>query len=247
MRKQGRQLAAIAAASIALAVGFPGTVPAADWDHAHMDDDPVIGMVLLDEFEWQNASPDDALAWNVSGWLGRDTGRLLFRSEGDLSDGDVEELRAELLWSKPIAAWWDLVGGLRQDAGPGPGRSYGLIGLQGLAPYRVHVEADLYAGERGQVGARFESAYKLLLTNRLILVPRAELQAFGKDDAATRTGSGLSQLELGLRLRYEIRRELAPYVGVEWTGHYGDTADFAREDREAVRDARFVAGIRVWF
>ena len=215
--------------------------------HAHMDDDPLVGMVLVDELEWQDASPDDALAWNVSAWLGHDTGRVLFRSEGKITNGDVEDGRVELLWSKPIAAWWDLVGGLRQDFGTGPGQPYGLIGVQGTAPYRFHIEADLFGGERGQVGTRLESTYEILLTNRLIAEPRAELQAFSKDDADLGIGSGPSQLEVGLRLRYEIRREFAPYVGVEWQGTFGDTADFAGDAGEPARDTRFVAGLRCWF
>ncbi len=244
MRSQNRRRSVGIAAFLMLVSG--GAV-AEGMDHAHMNDDPLVGMLLVDQFEWQDTSPDSTLAWNVSAWLGHDTGRLLFRSEGDRADGSVNDLRAELLWSKPVAAWWDLVGGLRQDAGEGPGRTYGLVGVQGLAPYRLHVEADLFAGERGQVGTRLEASYEILLTNRLIMVPKAELQAFGKDDAATGLGSGLSQLELGLRLRYEIRREIAPYVGVEWAGRFGDTADFARVDNEAVRDTRVVAGIRLWF
>lgn len=234
--------------ALCLLAGFHQSIAtAAGTGHAHMDDDPLVGMFLMDELEWQGASPDDALAWNVSAWLGRDTGRLLFRSEGEMASGDVEASRTELLWSKPIAAWWDLVGGLRQDIGTGPGRTYGLVGVQGTAPYRFHIEADLFGGERGQVGTRLESSYEILLTNRLIAQPRAELQAFGKDDAATGIGSGLSQLELGLRLRYEIRREFAPYVGVEWQGKFGDTADLARAAGESVRDTRFVAGLRFWF
>jgi copper resistance protein B len=230
-----------------LAVLHQGVAIAAEMAHLHMNDDPLVGMVLVDELEWQDASPDDALAWNLSAWLGHDTGRLLFRSEGDMTNGEVGSARAELLWSKPVTAWWDLVGGLRQDAGTGPGRTYGLIGVQGLTPYRFHLEADLFGGERGQVGARLESRYEILLTNRLFLQPRAELQAFAKDDTATGIGSGLSQLDLGLRLRYEIRREFAPYVGVEWSGKFGSTADLAEESGESVRDTRFVAGIRFWF
>ncbi len=238
----------VIAASLLLLAGLNQSVATgADRGHAHMNDDPLVGMFLVDELEWQGASPDDALVWNVSAWLGRDTGRLLFRSEGEMTGGDVEDSRSELLWSKPIAAWWDLVGGVRQDAGTGPGRSYGLIGVQGLAPYRFHVEADLFAGEQGQFGVRLESQYEILLTNRLILQPRAELQAFGKDDVATGVGSGLSQLEVGLRLRYEIRREFAPYLGVEWSGTFGDTADLARDADDAVRDTRVVAGLRLWF
>lgn len=244
MRNQIRRSRASVAALLMLVAGG---ATAEGMEHAHMNDDPLVGMLLLDQFEWQDTSPDSTLAWNVSAWLGHDTGRLLFRSEGDRADGSVNDMRAELLWSKPLATWWDVVGGLRQDAGKGPGRTYGLVGVQGLAPYWFHIEADLFAGERGQIGTRLEASNDVLLTNRLILVPKAELQAFGKDDAATGIGSGLSQLELGLRLRYEIRREIAPYIGVEWTGTFGDTADFARADNEAVRDTRVVAGIRLWF
>lgn len=220
---------------------------ASDMGGAHMNDDPLVSMVLVDQLEWQNASPDDALAWNVSAWLGRDSGRALFRSEGERVSGDNEDGRAELLLSRPIAAWWDLVGGLRQDFGTGPGRTYGVIGVQGVAPYRFHLEADLFGGERGQVGARLESQYEILLTNRLVLQPRAELQAYGKDDVANGIGSGLSQLEVGLRLRYEIQRQFAPYVGIEWSGKFGDTADLAEDDDESVRDTRAVAGLRFWF
>ncbi len=225
----------------------PG-VRAEDMGHqAHMNDDPLVWMVLVDELEWQNASSDDTLAWNVFAWIGHDTGRVLFRSEGEMTAGDVEGGRAELLWSKPVTAWWDLVAGLREDFGTGPGQTYGLVGVQGTAPYRLHIEADLFGGERGQFGTRLESDYEILLTNRWILVPRAELEAFGKDEAALGIGSGLSQLEVGLRLRYEIRREFAPYVGVEWSGKFGDTADLAEDANESVRDTRLVAGLRVWF
>ena len=234
--------------ALCLLAGFHQSIAtAAGTGHAHMDDDPLVGMFLMDELEWQGASPDDALAWNVSAWLGHDTGRALFRSEGEMSSGEVEGGRAELLWSKPVAAWWDLVAGLREDFGTGPGQTYGLIGVQGTAPYRFHIEADLFGGERGQFGTRLESDYEILLTNRWILVPRAELEAFGRDEADLGIGSGLSQLELGLRLRYEVRREFAPYVGVEWSGKYGDTADFAEDADESVRDTRLVAGLRVWF
>jgi copper resistance protein B len=238
----------LVAGALCLLAGFhQSSATAAGTGHAHMDDDPLVGMFLMDELEWQGGSPDDALAWNVSAWLGRDTGRLLFRSEGEMTSGDVEASRTELLWSKPITAWWDLVGGLRQDAGTGSARTYGLIGVQGTAPYRFHIEADLFGGERGQLGTRLESKYEILLTNRLIAESRAELQAFAKDDAVTGIGSGMSQLELALRLRYEIRREFAPYVGVEWSGKFGDTADLARDADDSVRDTRFVAGLRFWF
>lgn len=216
-------------------------------DHAHMNDDPLVWMVLVDQLEWQKSSSADAVAWDLAAWAGYDTGRLRLRAEGTRANGATVDNRAELLWSRPVAPWWDLVAGLRQDSGLGPARTYGVIGVQGLSPYRFQVEADLFVGERGQAGARVKSEYNVLLTNRLMLGPRAELQGFVKDDSATGVGSGLSTLELGLRLRYEIRREFAPYVGVEWTGKLGDTADLARESADLVRDTKFVAGLRLWF
>lgn len=214
--------------------------------HVHQDDNPIVGMLLVDELEWQKAA-GDPLVWNVSGRLGNDTARAWLRTEGETSDGDVENSRTELLGGRYFSTWWEVVAGIRQDAGTGPGRTYGLVGVQGLAPYWFHVEADLFAGERGQVGARAEAQYEILLTNRLILQPRVELQAWAKDDDATGAGSGLSKAEAGLRLRYEIRRQFAPYVGAEWSGAFGDTADLAREADEDVRDIRLVAGLRFWF
>lgn len=215
-------------------------------EHA-MNDDPVISKLMMDQLEWRNTSGDDALAWNGSWWIGRDEGRMLVRSEGEAIDGDVEHLRAELLWWRPLAPFWNVVGGLRQDAGIGPGRTYGLVGIEGLAPGWFHVEADLFAGERGQVGTRLESSYEIRLTNRLILSPRVELTAYAKDDEATGIGSGLSSLDAGLRLRYEIRREFAPYIGVGWTGSFGDTADLARDAGAPVRDTFALAGLRFWY
>ena len=246
MSRQCRTAVAMTAGLLLLAVSGDGSATEADSGHVHMNDNPRVGMLLVDQLEWQKAS-GDPLVWNVSARLGNDTGRVWFRSEGEMPDGDVESSRSELLWARYFSPWWEVVGGVRQDAGTGPGRTYGLIGVQGLAPYWFHVEADLFAGERGQVGARAEAQYDILLTNRLILQPRAEIQAWGKDDDDTGVGSGLSSAEFGLRLRYEVRREFAPYLGVEWSGAVGDTADLARASDEDVRDVRLVAGLRFWF
>ncbi len=238
----------LAAMSLVLALMSAGTAGAGEpiMDHAKTDD-PIISKVLVDELEWQDASPNEAMAWDATAWIGRDGGRVLLRSEGVAVNRQVEHLRAELLWWRPIAAWWNVVGGLRQDAGEGPGRTYGLIGIEGLAPYWFHVQADLYAGERGQIGTRLEAEYDIRLTNRLFLSPQAELHAYTRDDAATGIGNGLSELEAGVRLRYEIRREFAPYLGIQWTGSFGDTADIARAAGEPVRDTFVVAGLRFWF
>ena len=214
---------------------------------AHMDDNPWHTMFLLDRFEWQDAEEGDALVWDVNAWAGTDNHRVLLRAAGERVDGTTEENRVELLWWHPVASRWDLVAGLRQDLEPVTPRSYAALGVQGLAPWWVHVEATAYVGERGQTAATLEAETDLLLTNRLILTPRVEAEAYGRDDERNGIGKGLSEIAAGLRLRYEIRREFAPYIGLEWTGKLGDTADFARANGESVRDARWVAGVRAWF
>jgi len=213
----------------------------------HMDDNPWNTMVLLDRFEWQDADEGDALVWDINAWTGTDDHRVLLRASGERVDGTTDENRVELLWWHPVASRWDLVAGIRQDLEPETARSYAALGIQGLAPWWVHVEATAYIGERGQTAATLEVETDWLLTNRLILTPRVEAEAYGRDDASNGIGKGFSEIAAGLRLRYEIRRKFAPYVGVEWSGKLGDTADFARASGESVRDARWVAGIRAWF
>lgn len=212
-----------------------------------MPDDPVYWMLLFDEFEWQNQRDANVLSWDVHAWIGTDMHRGLLRAEGAREDGRTTENRLELLWVRPVAAYWDLVAGVRMDTEPGTTRNYVGIGVQGLAPQWLHVEATAWAGERGQTAATLKLEYELLLTNRLILTPKIEADIYGKDDAINEIGKGFSEMNAGLRLRYEIRREFAPYIGVEWTGKFGDTADLARSNDEAVRDAHFVAGLRFWF
>jgi len=214
---------------------------------AHMDEDPWHAMVLLDQFEWQDADEGDALAWDLEAWAGTDNDRVLLRAEGERVAGETEENRVELLWWRPVTSRWDLVAGLRQDFEPESARSYAALGVQGLAPGWVHVEATAYLGERGQSAVTFKAGPELLLTNRLLLAPAVELEAYGRDDEVNGIGNGLSRVTAGVRMRYEIRRELAPYVGLEWAGKLGDTGDLARVSGESVRDARWVAGLRAWF
>jgi copper resistance protein B len=241
------RLAALAvAAQLVPAVALSQAVPFYVGEHSHGGENPLVFMAIAEELEWQDVD-DGRLHWDATAWLGRDDGRLMFRSEGTRTRGESDEIRAELLWWRPVGAWWNLVTGVRHNTGPGEARTYGLVGLQGTAPQRFGVRADLFAGEGGQVGSRFEAEYRLLLTNRLIATPRFEAEAYARDDEETGIGSGLAELTLGFRVRYEIRREFAPYAGVEWTGSTGDTADIARAAGEPVRDTRAVVGLRVWF
>jgi copper resistance protein B len=146
-----------------------------------------------------------------------------------------------------VAAYWDVQLGVRQDGGTGPNRSWLAVGVQGLAPYWFEIDAAAYVSDEGRSALRLEAEYELLLTQRLVLQPRLEVNFYGKQDAERGLGSGLSDLTAGLRLRYEIRRELAPYVGIEWAGKFGATADYAEAEGEDRHETRVVAGVRFWY
>ena len=202
---------------------------------------------LADKLEWQDADDASTLAWDLSGWIGGDIDRLWLRSEGERSNGKTEDAEIQALWGHAISPWWDVVSGVRQDFKPGAPQTWAAFGLQGMALYNFEAEATAFLGENGQSAVRLEGDYDILLTNRLILQPTAELNVYGKNDPQRGIGSGLSNTEAGLRLRYEIRREFAPYIGVTWNRTYGRTADYAREEGEDRSEARLVLGVRLWF
>jgi copper resistance protein B len=216
--------------------------------HAHdaMLESPFNHFVRLDELEAQDAE-DDIFKWDLDAWFGRELDRLWLRSEGERSDGATETADLELLWGRSFTPWWTLVAGARADLDPGPERTWAAIGIQGLSPYRFEIETTAYLGEGGDTAARVEARCEVLFTNRLILQPLIELDWYGQDDAATGIGSGLARGELGLRLRYEIRREIAPYVGIVHAKSFGATADYARASGRDADDTRLVTGIRLWF
>jgi copper resistance protein B len=203
--------------------------------------------VLFDQLEWQSVAGGTGINIDSKGWVGRDRDRLWFRAEGDGEDGDVGEAQAHLLYGRQFSRWWDLVAGVRQDFRPGPSRTWAAVGVQGLAPYWFEVELTAYLGSEGRTHFRGEVEYELLLTNRLVLQPLFEVELFGKSDPEREIGAGLSTTEAGFRLRYEFRREFAPYLGVTWNNKFGKTADFAEAAGEDTGGARVVAGLRLWF
>ncbi|WP_165446456.1 copper resistance protein B [Pseudomonas syringae] len=210
-------------------------------------DSAINSYFLADKLEWQDANDGSALAWDLSGWIGGDIDRLLLRSEGERTNGKTEEAEIQALWGHSISPWWDVVAGARQDFKPGAPQTWAAFGLQGQAISDLDIEATAFIGEAGQTAARLEADYDLQLTNNLVLQPTAELNFYGKNDPQRGNGSGLSTSEFGLRLRYEITPQFAPYVGVSWNRSYGKTADYAREDDEDTQDARLVVGVRMWF
>jgi copper resistance protein B len=189
--------------------------------------------VLLDQLEWQTVDNGSGLNLDGKGWIGRDRDRIWFRAEGDGEEGRVDEAQAHVLYARQFSRWWDIVGGIRQDFRPRPAQTWAAIGVQGLAPYWFEIEVTAYVGASGRTDARFEVEYELLLTNRLILQPLVEADIFGKSDPERGVGAGVSTTDTGFRLRYEFRREVAPYAGVVWSNKWGKTGG-----------ARLVTGLR---
>jgi copper resistance protein B len=216
-------------------------------DMMQMDDRAPTGMVLFDQLEWRNSSAGNDFTWDGEAWYGGDTDKVWLRSEGDRVGGTTQNARADLLWDHTFARWWSLQAGGREDFGAGPPRTWAAIGVQGLATNWFKTEATFYVGEQGRTALRLKSEYDLLFTQRLILQPEAEANLYGKSDPERQLGSGLSDLEIGLRLRYEIRREFAPYAGVVWSRQFGGTEDRVRASGGNPSDAQFVAGVRAWF
>lgn len=210
-------------------------------------DDAVNYFVLFDQLEWQGGNGDSALSWDNKGWVGKDRDRLWFRTEGEGEEEGLTHAEVQVLYGRAIARWWDLVAGVRQDLRPGPARTWAAVGIQGLAPYWFEVEATAYVGASGRTLFRFETEYELLLTNRLVLQPLVEVDIYGKSDPERGIGAGLSSADAGLRLRYEIRREVAPYVGLVWNWKFFGTADLAEAAGDGTGGARLLVGLRMWF
>lgn len=210
-------------------------------------DDPLLYKVMIDKWEVRSTDGPDPQVLGADAWIGKDLNKFWFKTEVDRVDGKTDEAEVQFLYSRAIAPFWDLQAGWRRDIKPEPDRDYLALGFKGLAPYLFEVDAGVFIGESGQVGARLDTEYEYMFTQKLVLSPEIELNAYSKDDEAVGIGSGLSDMALGLRLRYEIRREFAPYIGVNWWKKFGQTADFARDEGEDTSDAQIVAGIRAWF
>lgn len=218
-----------------------------DHDLHHAMDIPVNIHALLDRFEWVDADAGSTLAWEGRGWLGNDKQRVWLRTEGERRESETASAELQLLYGRPFARWWDWVAGARHDFEPGPSQNWLAAGVQGLAPYWFETEVTLFLADGGQTQLRVEFEYELLLTQKLVLQPRLEVNVNGQDDERRDVGSGLSTAEAGLRLRYEIRREIAPYIGINWERALGDTGDIVRAHGEARQDTALVAGIRMWY
>jgi copper resistance protein B len=211
-----------------------------------MGDEDNFGALWVDRLESVSTRNNTAMTYDWQAWYGQTYDRALIRAEGEIEDGKFKDARNELLWAHAITAYWDSQLGIRYDSGKGTDRGWLAFGVQGLAPYWLYVEATAYVNEQGRTAFRFETEYDLLLTQKLILQPRVEMNFYSQRDDSRDVSSGLSNLEAGLRLRYEFRREIAPYVGVEWASRFGSAADNMRASGKDAEEARLVAGVRFW-
>ena len=212
-----------------------------------LSDEHRFGAVLVDRLERVYTKEGNATTYDAQAWFGGTYDRLVLKAEGDVADGKLEEARTEVLWGHAISAYWDTQLGVRQDSGTGPDRTWLAFGFQGLAPYWFEVDATAYLGTSGQTSLRLSSEYELLVTQRWIVQPRLEANVYGETEVNRGIGSGLSDLTFGIRLRYEINRQFAPYLGIEWKAKYGKMASLARREGLEARQTRVVAGLRFWF
>lgn len=213
-----------------------------------MSDHAKEGMLLIDQLEYaHDIHGNNSTFLDGQFWYGADFNKLWVKAEGEYAKGKLEDLRTEALWSHAVSAYWNTQVGVREDFGEGPNRTWVAFGVQGLAPYWFETETMFYVGQSGRTAARFQFEYEELITQRLVLQPKFEVNLYGKGDPQRGIGSGLSDAELGVRLRYEFHREFAPYVGVVWRQRFGRTADFYRAQGEPAGDLQFVAGIHFWF
>ena len=216
-------------------------------DGLHMHGSAPLGMLLIDQLEAFHSRDANGQNWEAQGWYGNDSDKLWVRTEGERRRGKFDDDDLEVFWNHNIAVYWSTQLGVRQDLGEGSRRTWAAFGVQGLAPYWFELEATGYVSASGHTAARLRVDYELLFTQQLILQPELEANLYGKDDPLQRIGSGLSDVQFGLRLRYEIHRQFAPYIGVNWVRRIGTIAGYARQDRQPVLDRQIVAGLRLWF
>lgn len=217
-------------------------------------DDAVRMFTLFEQLEYrvQDDGPDH-LGWEAQGWIGFDFDKFWWKSEGEAGFEGTDEGESEndFLYSRLITPFWNVQVGVRYanewESTDYEDTWYGVIALQGLAPGMFEMDSSLYVSEYGDVSAEFELEYDLRLTQRLVLQPRAELAVYVQDIEDENIGAGLSDVKLDLRLRYEIKRGLAPYIGVRYKFLVGETANLSQTAGEDTEQLFFLTGIRFAF
>lgn len=214
---------------------------------SHPAADPVLSMLSFNQLEQRNNNDGSEIQWDVDAWLGKDLHKLWIKTEGNYSDGNRESSELELLYSHGVSPYWDIQAGWRGDFNNTDNRQWFALGLQGVTPYFFETELTLYLGQHGQTAARLDTEYEILLTQKWVLRSEFEANIYGRNDRATHTGSGLSNIEAGLNLRYEIRREFAPYIGVSYEQKIGNTAKYSRNIGQKTESVAWLIGLKFWF
>jgi len=215
--------------------------------YAAGQDDPLLFSLKADKLEVRDGNEGTITGWEGHFWAGKDLNKLWIKTEGEHLDGDTERAEVQLLYSRAIDPNWDLQLGWRHDAEPSPQRDWFAIGFYGVAPYFIEIDSALFVKEGDHVNLRIEAEYEFMLTQQWVLAPEVELNWFSNDDDDVEIGSGFARLEAGLRLRYEVTRQFAPYIGINYEQLLGDTRDMAREGGADSSDTQAVAGLRFWF
>jgi copper resistance protein B len=211
-------------------------------------DRPILAHVIFNQLEGRWNGTNNEFKWDGQGWVGTDYDKLWIKSEGTLqSNGTLDDGQHQFLYDRAITTFFDLQGGLRSDIDSRPTRNWAAFGIQGLAPYFFDLELTGFVSGQGHLAAKLEASYDLLITQRLILQPEIELNLYSKADPARLVGAGFSDIDTGLRLRYEFSRNFAPYLGVVYEGKFGQSASYARRLGESTGDFRFAFGVRLWF
>jgi copper resistance protein B len=210
-------------------------------------DQAIFAHAIFNQLEGRWNGSNTQFRWDGQGWAGTDYDKLSIKSEGTLSNGALEDSQQQFLYSRAVTTYFDLQGGLRSDIDSRPTRNWAAFGIQGLAPYFFDLELTGFVSGAGHLAGKLQASYDLLITQRLILQPQIELNIYSKADPARLTGPGFSDIDTGVRLRYEFSRQLAPYIGVIYEGKFGQTANFVRQAGGNTSDVRFAFGLRVWF
>jgi len=214
-----------------------------------MMENPVFTYARLDQFEGRTSGAESEFRWDGEGWIGTDMNKLWVKSEGFNNNSTVSDGDHEALYDRPIPRmrYFDAQVGVRADLDSGPHRAWAAFGIEGLAPGYFEFAPTLYIRDGGNIAGRVVASYDLLLTQRWIAQPEAELNFYNKDDPGRQIGSGLSDLDAGLRLRYEVSRKFAPYVGFAYNEKYGNTANYSHAAGETTCGSQFAFGLRFWY
>ena len=254
MRRRGSAILRLCAVLAGLLTGFAQPAAAQGIGLEQLKEMMAWGtgsLILFDQVEYAPAAAGRPLSLDLTGWYGGAYNRLWFRAEGEqltaARDGEVE---AQLFYGRLVTPYWDALAGVRLDqrwGGQSGTRAHLAVGVTGLAPMRFEFSPTLFVSQHGDVSARLEAEYQVLITQRLVAEPELELNAAIQEVPEWGVGRGLTDTELALRIRYEIKREFAPYLGWQWHRRLGSTADLARAEGEPVSDQALVVGLRIWF